>query len=99
MAAFLQKVSSQVSSQNVLTLEIGASDYLAKSLHGEFVDAVAHEFFDISTILEDWHAEAITSRERENIVIEPSLTSPKTTSPVINDTKPSPTSPKPASAN
>ena len=111
MAEFLQKVSSQVSSQNVLTLEIGASDYLAKSLHGEFVDAVAHEFFDISTILEDWHAEAITSREREKIVIEPSptspvinvieppLTSPKTTSPVINDTKPSPTSPKPASAN
>ena len=111
MAEFLQKVSSQVSSQNVLTLEIGASDYLAKSLHGEFVDAVAHEFFDISTILEDWHAEAITSREREKNVIEPSptspvinvseapLTSPKITPPVINDTKPSPTSPKPASAN
>ncbi|OEU20927.1 hypothetical protein FRACYDRAFT_179801, partial [Fragilariopsis cylindrus CCMP1102] len=89
MAEFLQKVSSQVSSQNVLTLEIGASDYLAKSLHGEFVDAVAHEFFDISTILEDWHAEAITSREREKNVIEPSPTSP-----VINVIEPPLTSPK-----
>jgi FMN phosphatase YigB (HAD superfamily) len=95
MAEFLKQVSSQVSSQNVLTLEIGASDYLAKSLHGEFVDAVAHDFFDISTILEDWHAEAITSREGEINVAEPSPTSPKPTSPVINAIEPSPTSPKP----
>eukprot|EP00536_Pseudo-nitzschia_multiseries_P002063 jgi/Psemu1/322380/estExt_fgenesh1_pg.C_270039 len=54
MKEFLQKVSSQT----VITLGIGADDYLAKSLHGEFVDAVADDFAAIGTILNQWHAEA-----------------------------------------
>jgi len=70
MAEFLK----QVSSQNVVTIGIGADDYLANSLHGEFVDAVAHDFFDISSILGNWHVEAINSREDEINIKEPSST-------------------------
>ena len=48
----------QVSSQTVVTLEIGADDYLANGLHGEFVDEVAEEFSDIYKILSKWQQEA-----------------------------------------
>lgn len=51
----------QVSSQTVVTLGIGADDYLANSLHGEFVDAVADDFSDIGKILLEWHTEAANS--------------------------------------
>eukprot|EP00537_Pseudo-nitzschia_pungens_P008163 CAMPEP_0172360844 /NCGR_PEP_ID=MMETSP1060-20121228/4788_1 /TAXON_ID=37318 /ORGANISM="Pseudo-nitzschia pungens, Strain cf. cingulata" /LENGTH=670 /DNA_ID=CAMNT_0013082933 /DNA_START=55 /DNA_END=2067 /DNA_ORIENTATION=- len=60
MKEFLQKVSSQT----VITLGIGADDYLAKSLHREFVDAVADDFAAIGTILRDWHEEASPSEAR-----------------------------------
>jgi len=43
-------------------------------LHGEFVDAVAHDFFEISSILGNWHVEAINSREDEINIKEPSST-------------------------
>lgn len=66
MAKFLEKVSSQ----NIVTLEIGADDYLANSLHGEFVDAVAHDFEEISTILQGWHTKAIKSRECQSSALE-----------------------------
>ncbi|KAG7370915.1 haloacid dehalogenase-like hydrolase [Nitzschia inconspicua] len=46
-----------VSSQTVVSLGIGADDYLASSLTGEFVDAVAESFSDIGRILSEWHTE------------------------------------------
>jgi FMN phosphatase YigB (HAD superfamily) len=57
MAEFLKKVSSQT----IVTLGIGADDYLANALHGEFVDEVAHDFSDIGKILLEWHKEAADS--------------------------------------
>jgi hypothetical protein len=45
-----------VSSQTVVSLGIGADDYLASSLTGEFVDAVAESFTDIGRILSEWHS-------------------------------------------
>mmetsp|Transcript_926 Transcript_926/g.1962 ORF Transcript_926/g.1962 Transcript_926/m.1962 type:complete len:656 (+) Transcript_926:241-2208(+) len=54
MVGFLK----QVSSQTVVTLGIGADDYLANSLHREFVDEVAEEFSDIGRILSKWQKEA-----------------------------------------
>jgi FMN phosphatase YigB (HAD superfamily) len=48
----------QVASQTVVTLGIGADDYLANALHGEFVDEVAQDFSDIGKILIRWHKEA-----------------------------------------
>ena len=62
--------SDKVSSQNIVTLEIGADDYLANSLHGEFVDAVAHDFEEISTILLGWHTKAIKSIECQSSALE-----------------------------
>ena len=57
MAEFLKKVSSQT----VVTLGIGADDYLANALHGEFVDEVAQDFSEIGRILIQWHKEASDS--------------------------------------
>ena len=70
----------QVSSQSVVTLGIGASDYLAKSLHGEFVDAVAQDFFDISEIIRNWHEEAVSS----DIVEQPDTEKDLDTGPSIS---------------
>ena len=57
MAEFIKKVSSET----VITLGIGADDYLAESLHGEFVDAVAEDFSEIGKILVEWHSDADVS--------------------------------------
>ena len=57
MAEFLK----QVSSQTVVTLGIGADDYLANALHGEFVDEVAQDFSEIGKILIEWHKEGMAS--------------------------------------
>ena len=57
MAEFLKKVSSQT----IVTLGIGADDYLANALHGEFVDEVANDFSEIGKILLQWHKEAADS--------------------------------------
>ena len=46
---------NKVSSQSVVTMGIGADDYLASSLTGEFVDAIADDFVDIGRILSDWN--------------------------------------------
>jgi len=51
------ELMKQISSQTVVSLGIGADDYLAASLTGEFVDAVAEDFADIASILLKWHAE------------------------------------------
>ena len=61
MAEFLK----QVSSQTVVTLGIGADDYLANALHGEFVDEVAQDFSEIGKILVEWHKEGMASTFNE----------------------------------
>lgn len=48
---FMKKISAQ----KVITMGIGADDYLTASLTGEFVDAVAESFADIGRILSEWH--------------------------------------------
>jgi hypothetical protein len=40
----------------VISLAIGADDYLASTLTSKFVDAVAEDFFEIGRILVDWHS-------------------------------------------
>jgi FMN phosphatase YigB (HAD superfamily) len=50
----------QVSSQTVVTMGIGADDYLASSLTSEFVDAVADDFEDIGRILLEWNNASMT---------------------------------------
>jgi FMN phosphatase YigB (HAD superfamily) len=57
MEEFLKKVSSE----SVVSLGIGADDYLATSLTSEFVDAVAEGFSDVGRILADWHS--VTKQE------------------------------------
>lgn len=47
----------QISEQKVITMGIGAADYLATSLTGEFVDKVARDFMDVANIMIDWHQE------------------------------------------
>ena len=72
MGEFMKKVSSQ----SVVSLGIGADDYLATSLTGEFVDAVADDFSDIGRILLEWHAESYdngTANQATNPVETPPL--------------------------
>uniref|UniRef100_A0A7S4EG97 Uncharacterized protein n=1 Tax=Pseudo-nitzschia australis TaxID=44445 RepID=A0A7S4EG97_9STRA len=78
MKEFVKKVSSET----VITLGIGADDYLARSLRGEFVDAVAEDFSEIGKILVQWHSEADDSatsvyeaREKPQITEQPSISS------------------------
>jgi len=57
----MQEFLNQVSSQTAVTLAIGADDYLANALRGEFVEAVAENFSDIGKVLVEWHKEAADS--------------------------------------
>lgn len=45
----------KVAEQKVISMGIGADDYLATSLTGEFADAIANDFSAIANILIDWH--------------------------------------------
>mmetsp|Transcript_17834 Transcript_17834/g.44494 ORF Transcript_17834/g.44494 Transcript_17834/m.44494 type:complete len:619 (+) Transcript_17834:117-1973(+) len=73
VAEFLKKVSSQT----IVTMGIGADDYLADSLHREFVDEVAQDFSEIGNILVEWHKETVVSEistdtiEEEKPKVEP----------------------------
>ena len=78
MKEFVKKVSSET----VITLGIGADDYLARSLRGEFVDAVAEDFSEIGKILLQWHSEADDSatsayeaREKPQTTEQPTISS------------------------
>jgi hypothetical protein len=62
---FMKKVSSQA----VVSLGIGADDYLASSLTGEFVDAVAENFSDIAKILLDWHGECNFEENQTSLAV------------------------------
>lgn len=42
----------------VVTMEVGASDYLANGLQQEFADAVVDRFSELSAVIKKWHDEA-----------------------------------------
>ena len=78
VAEFLKKVSSQT----IVTMGIGADDYLADSLHREFVDEVAHDFSEIGKILVEWHKEAAVSEISTDTIEEEK---PKVAPPSVAD--------------
>jgi FMN hydrolase / 5-amino-6-(5-phospho-D-ribitylamino)uracil phosphatase len=81
----MQDFLNTVSSQSVVSLGIGADDYLASSLTGEFVDAVAESFSDIGRILSEWHT--MCGKDDDTLLTSKPLqdTPTTTTSTIINN--------------
>ena len=51
----VEKFVKEISEMKVISMSIGSDSYLADTLQGEFVDAVAERFEDIADIIERWH--------------------------------------------
>ncbi|KAL7549839.1 hypothetical protein ACHAWF_013095 [Thalassiosira exigua] len=50
------------SDQRIVTMSVGASDYLGGTLREEFADAVLDRFEDLGDLLERWHREGTAAR-------------------------------------
>lgn len=51
----VQEFVQQVSSMKVVTMQVGAEDYLANSLQEDFADTVIDSFADLADVLKEWH--------------------------------------------
>lgn len=57
----VEEFVKEMSSAEVVRMQVGADDYLADSLRQEFVDATVDRFSDLSRILRQWHSDGLGS--------------------------------------
>jgi hypothetical protein len=55
----------QVSEMKVIEMSVGADDYLANAITGEFADAIVDKFIDVAQVLRQWQSEALVRHERQ----------------------------------
>ena len=60
----LLEFQKRINSQTVVTMAVGAEDYLSVSIQQEFADAVIDSFADLSKVLEDWYDQGLQLQQQ-----------------------------------
>jgi FMN phosphatase YigB (HAD superfamily) len=70
----VEALVKDVSKNEVVKMQVGATDYLVNSLHQEFADAIVDRFGEVATVLNAWHSEGLVKTSTPLQIVENEVT-------------------------
>jgi FMN phosphatase YigB (HAD superfamily) len=70
----VEALVKDVSKNEVVKMQVGATDYLVNSLHQEFADAIVDRFGEVATVLNAWHSEGLVKTSTPLQIVENDVT-------------------------
>lgn len=64
----LESFVKEVSSMDVIEMQIGADDYLAESIQAEFADAIVDQFLDVANTIQQWQSDAAEDEKEGDFI-------------------------------